>query len=111
MHIHIHASHMPLRPEVREYIERRLAFALQRQRLRIRHIAVHLADANGPRGGVDKLCQVRVQTEHSGQTIITERDSRLLTLIDRAADRAAHATNRRCHRRPSPARRVLGAAA
>ena len=46
---------------LREYAERRLAFALRRFELLTRHVTVRLTDTNGPKGGFDSRCSITLR--------------------------------------------------
>jgi ribosome-associated translation inhibitor RaiA len=45
-------------PALETHIEKRAEFALGRHRGHLQKLTVRLEDVNGPRGGVDKQCQV-----------------------------------------------------
>ena len=60
MQIEICGREVKVGERLREYIEQRARFALERLARPIRKIRVQLRDLNGPRGGVDKSCQVRI---------------------------------------------------
>ena len=93
---------------LREYAERRLAFALRRFEDRVRHLTVRLSDVNGPRGGVDSRCSITLQLR-DGRCIgvettsawpfasVTHAAKRLIAAVRREVDRA-HAPRQR--RRP-----------
>lgn len=103
---------------LREHVERRLRFAFDRGGQRIRRILVRLSDVNGPRGGKDKRCQLKLSLEQSPEVIIEETQSDLYAAVDRAARRAAVSVARRfsrkrAHRRDgsAPAEDALAARA
>ena len=60
MKIVIRAHQVDLTPELRDHVRRRLEFALGRLGPAVRAVQVTLADVNGPRGGVDKQCRMRI---------------------------------------------------
>jgi hypothetical protein len=84
---------------LRDHARRRLAFALARFGGWIREVELTLADVNGPRGGVDKLCRVRVHGAGVRDVIIEQRAAATEAAIDRAADRAAQSLGRTLDRR------------
>ncbi|MEW5966138.1 MAG: ribosome-associated translation inhibitor RaiA [Pseudomonadota bacterium] len=98
MHIDIRAQGFPLTEALREHAGRRIAFALSRFHDRMERVAVRLADDNGPRGGVDKRCQVRVHLRGLPEVVITEMSEDIYAAIDRAADRAGRTLARRLAR-------------
>ena len=73
----------------REYIERRLSFALGRFGSRIRRVMVRLEDTNGPRGGLDKRCHIEVRVPGRGVVVVDVRDVELEPAVSRAAERIA----------------------
>ena len=95
MQIDIQAHGVPLTGALREYTERRLRFALARAANRVRRIAVRFIDTNGPRGGVDKRCRIRVTLNGHGEVVIEDTQANLYLAIDRAADRIGRNVMRR----------------
>lgn len=72
---------------LRKHAEKRMQFATDRFDSRIREIDVRLIDANGPRGGVDKICRVTA-TLRSGLVVFAEdRQANFFAAINRAAKR------------------------
>jgi putative sigma-54 modulation protein len=65
---------------VKEQIHRRFTFALDRFEARIRKVRVDLIDLNGPRQGIDKLCQVTVLLRGLGRVT-----SKVAAAVARAA--------------------------
>lgn len=51
---------------MRESVERRVRFALRRLKALVPRADVQLADVNGPRGGLDKRCQIELRTDGAG---------------------------------------------
>ncbi len=80
---------------VRERIERRLDFALGRFGDQVRRVSIYLADVNGPRGGVDKLCRIAAELPGHGRAVVEGVDDSLSAAIDRTADRVGQAVSRR----------------
>lgn len=82
---------------VRERVERRLGFALARFGDRVGRVAVHLADVNGPRGGVDRRCRIVADVPGPGAApvVVEEAGDDLNAVIDRAAERVGRAVRRR----------------
>lgn len=86
-------------PALQELVERRVQFGLSRFVHTIREVHVTLADVNGPRGGVDKVCRVRVAGPKIDPIVIEEAAAGLATAIDGAIARAARTTARTIDRR------------
>ncbi len=57
-----------------------------------------LSDENGPRGGEDKRCRVRVGVDGPQDVVVEDVESDLYIAIDRAADRAGRVVARRLER-------------
>jgi putative sigma-54 modulation protein len=98
MRFDIRAQGFALTDAIREHAEHRLAFALSRFDDRLEQLAMRLTDDNGPRGGVDKRCQVRLRLHGAPEVVITEVSEDLYAAIDRAADRAGRTAARRIER-------------
>ena len=71
MQFEIRARDISISQALRNHIERRLRFALDRFARRIRQVRVTLGDPNGPRGGIDKCCKLAISLDHSS-TIVVE---------------------------------------
>ncbi len=83
---------------LRGHIERRLRFALDCFARRIRKVRVKLGDLNGPRGGVDKCCQLAISLAPSSTIVMEYRASNIYAAIDRLADKASRCIGRRLKR-------------
>jgi len=94
MKLTVHWKDLPASPELRERLERRLGFALGRFGSRVRAVWARLSDENGPRGGIDKCCKLRLRGEELGPLTVEASDSDLGAAIDRAADRLGRAVAR-----------------
>lgn len=78
---------------------RRVRFVLRRLSWLVPRARVQLADVNGPRGGVDKRCQLELKSDQTGTVVITSMARDWRTALDRALARAAAALMRRWRRR------------
>ncbi|MEN6497551.1 MAG: HPF/RaiA family ribosome-associated protein, partial [Thermoguttaceae bacterium] len=76
----ITARNLRLTKELRQQIMRRLQFALGRFAPRIQAVAVAISDENGPRGGPDKRCQLRITTRGAGELILQRQGADLEAL-------------------------------
>ena len=99
MKIDIRANGFALTEALREYAARRLRFALTRADDHVRRVSVHLGDVNGPRGGRDKRCRVRVMLKTRPDVVIDDVETDLYAAIDRAANRAGRCVARCVARR------------
>ena len=98
MRIEIQALGFPLTAALLDHTERRLSFALTRTSDRIKRVVVRLGDRNGPRGGEDKFCKIRVVLENSPPVLIEDAGADLYAVIDRAAERAGRNVAKRFDR-------------
>jgi ribosome-associated translation inhibitor RaiA len=81
-----------------EHVLTRLGFAFDRFRPRLLAVAVHVDDLNGPRGGRDKFCRVRVRVRGHGEIVAEDRSPDLVAALDRAVRRAQFAVSRAVER-------------
>lgn len=58
--VNIRVDGIPLDEVDRDYIRRRLAERLERYASSVERVSVRLRDINGPRGGVDVQCRIKV---------------------------------------------------
>lgn len=100
MQVLIHGERIKVSEELREYITRRLHFALGRFQSEIRRLDVRVGDVNGPRGGVDKTCQILVSLRPSGTSpvAVETSDTDLYAAIDRSTDRVGRSVARAVQR-------------
>lgn len=98
MRIDIQARGLDLTEHLREHTERRLHFALSWASDDVRAIDVRLSDINGPRGGNDKRCCIKITLTGTTDVVIEDGESDLYVAIDRAADRTERAVARRLER-------------
>lgn len=95
MRMDIKSSGLTLTAALIEHAERRLRFALTRSHDRILRVAVLVGDSNGPRGGTDKFCRIRVLLKKAPEVLIEDTDAELYAAIDRAAERAGRNVTKR----------------
>lgn len=98
MHFDVRSEGFELTGALQHHAQRRLDFALARFRPHLGWVYMRLTDDNGPRGGVDKRCQVRVRLPGLPRVVINELADDLYVAIDRAADRAGRTVARRLAR-------------
>ncbi|WP_374430016.1 HPF/RaiA family ribosome-associated protein [Ideonella dechloratans] len=91
--------------ELRELTERRVRFVLRRLGARVPRAEVQMWDENGPRGGVDKRCQVALHAEGAGPVVVTSVASDWRAALNDALARAARFLLRQW-RRGSDTRRM-----
>ena len=83
----------------RDDIARKLGMKLGKFASAIERITVRLSDANGPKGGRDQNCQIKVVVSGLPSIVVEERDSALQNAVDRAMKAMAIAVRRSVQRR------------
>src|SRR5215470_15104097 len=81
-----------------DYCLRSVLMRLGRFEGRVGQVTLRLKDVNGPRGGIDKRCQLVVDVADVGQLVFEAAHSDLSRAIDLAADRAKHGVSREVRR-------------
>lgn len=103
MTISIRVRDVEWNDELRNKVERSLDFALDRYHTQVDHVSVYVADLNGPKGGVDKLCQITATLKRGKPVMILERGADLVATINRALGRLGHSLGRNIQRAKKPA--------
>lgn len=99
MQIIIKAREFSLTDTLRDHVERRLRFALTVGDKQIQRVVVRLSDINGPRGGLDKCCNLQVVLAGLNDVVVEDIETDLYVAIDRAVNRAGKTVRRRLTRR------------
>ena len=89
---------------MRDLSVERVRFALRRLTALVPWARVQFSDVNGPRGGVDKRCQVELKTEGAGMVVIASLARDWRTALDRSLTRAIRVLTRSLHRSQKPVR-------
>jgi len=82
----------------KEYLQRKLARVLAKFGSAVERTSVRLEDVNGPRGGIDKRCQVKVVLKGLQSVYVDERHRSVRAAMDRALSRADHAVRQALQR-------------
>lgn len=82
----------------REHVERCLHYAFGRFSPQIRTIEVSLTDVNGPKGGDDLQCRMKVVLLRKGDLLVEGKGASVEAVVSETADRAALAVSRRLDR-------------
>lgn len=90
----LHSSGLEWNAILRDHLERRLLFALSRFDQKISKVNVYVADHNGPKGGIDKSCQIIVQMPGFTNVVAKTVDAEWIACIDRATTRIGHNVQR-----------------
>lgn len=98
MQLDIQTNGFSLTDGIREYTKRSMKFAYDRDNGQIMLARVSLADINGPRGGVDKKCQITLTLAGKNNIVIEDIKSNLYMAIDRASERCERTLIRQLER-------------
>jgi hypothetical protein len=96
---HVRAIGFELSDDNRALIRRRLGMKLGKFATSIERVTVRVCDTNGPRGGVDQVCNVKVVLSGLPSVVIERRDVALHAAIDGALRATEQAVGRRVGRR------------
>jgi ribosome-associated translation inhibitor RaiA len=97
--IFIRAAGLPIDRADREYLRRKLDLRLGKFARNVERVSVRIGDANGPRGGVDKTCTIKVVLPHVPSVVIVAQHASLKAAMDDAMQRVARTVRRLLHRR------------
>jgi len=95
---------------LRAYILRRVRSQARRIGKALRAVVVRVSDVNGPRGGVDKRCQIMLVRRGQRPVTIEEVRTDAYAAVDVAVERAALAAGRDVARARATRRRRAGRA-
>ncbi len=90
--------------QMRDLSLERVRFALRRLTTFVPHAKVQFSDVNGPRGGVDKRCQLELKTDTAGTVVIASLAQDWRTALDRSLIRATRVLTRSLQRTHKPTR-------
>jgi hypothetical protein len=104
---HVRVIGVELSDDNSALIRRRLGMKLGKFATSIERVTVRVCDTNGPRGGVDQVCNVKVVLSGLPSVVIERRDVALHAAIDGALRATEQAVGRRVgRRRMKPLRRT-----
>lgn len=83
---------------LRDHAVRRLHFHLSRFGKEITGVLVRIADVNGPKGGVDKRCQLMVRGPRFGSAVLDEMSGDAFSAVDMAVERVGRSIGRKLDR-------------
>jgi len=98
MQFEIRGMDISISQALRDHIERRLRFALDRFASRVRQVRVKVGDLNGPRGGIDKCCKLAISLDRPSTIVLESHAANVYAAIDCVADKAATYVCRRLKR-------------
>lgn len=100
---HVHVTGVALSHEQRADVRHKLGTKLGKFAWSIERVSVRLRDANGPRGGVDQECTVKVVLSGLPSVVVKRRNALAQVAIDealRAVERAVRRSVRRRRMKP-----------
>ena len=89
----------------RAYLRRKLGMKLGKFARAVERVTVRVRDVNGPRGGVDKLCSIKVVLTGLPSVVVEQKHASLQVAMDAALRRTEAAVRRSVKRRTTRARR------
>jgi len=95
MNLEVYGKGVRLNQRLRNHVERRLRFALDRFGDRIRRVRVRLKDTNGPKGGRDIRCHIEAWLTPGQMVLVEESRTDPFAAVARASDRIGHSISRR----------------
>ena len=98
MEVHIVDRNVGITEAQDENIKRCLQFAFDRFSSHVRTIDVSISDVNGPKGGDDLLCRMKVALQGKGELLVEGKGISVEALVAETADRASLAVSRRLDR-------------
>lgn len=94
MKVHVRFRGLQLSGALREFVLRRVHFQLSRFGHELTAVVVRVGDVNGPRGGIDKRCQVTVRGPRVRSSTLQETSSDAYAAVSSAVDRVARTVGR-----------------
>jgi putative sigma-54 modulation protein len=99
MPVHIRAVAAALDAGDRSYLRRKLGTRLGKFARSIERASVRVKDVNGPRGGIDKVCRIKVVLSGLPSVVVEQRAASLQAAMDGALGRTPRAVKRAVQRR------------
>ena len=88
-----------LSPDDRTYIRRKLGLRLGKFATSVERVSVRLEDVNGPRGGIDRVCRIKVVLSGLPSVVYEKRGRSLRAVVDGAIGGVQRALRRTLQRR------------
>lgn len=99
MPVHIRSADAALDDGDRDYLRRKLGTKLRKFARAIERASVRVKDVNGPRGGIDKVCRIKVVLTGLPSVVVEERAATLQEAMDGALGRTERTVKRSVERR------------
>ena len=95
MRLELRVKGMNAENALRDYVERRIHFALSGFRAELGRVAIQLKNGAGSQGSSQKQCQIVIRLLPSGSVSVVATHADLFGAIDRAVERAGQSVQRR----------------
>jgi putative sigma-54 modulation protein len=86
---------------LREYVLRAVHFHLSRFGREVSSVSARIGDLNGPRGGIDKRCQLHVRGPRLGSVVVADVNADAHAAVDACVERAGRTVGRELEQRRS----------
>jgi ribosomal subunit interface protein len=107
--VNIRAMDIEVDDETRGYVRRKLGRKLGKFAMSIERVSVRLRDVNGPRGGIDHRCRIKVVLSGLPSVVAEGQHTSMKEAIDAAMATAERSVRRRVQRRRmEPRKRARG---
>lgn len=101
----IHSPGVPLDADDRAYLRRKLGRRLGKFVPNVQRVSVRFKDTNGPRGGVDKYCRIKVTLRDLPAVVVEAKAPSTQAAMDRALKKLGPAVTRPLQQRVTRVRR------
>jgi hypothetical protein len=102
MEISIRTRDVEITTELEALVARRVQLALDAFGSRVDEVSVYFADLNGPRHGIDKLCQITARVQGIGEVMVLEKGTTTGGALSRAARRLKYSVSQEVDRTTRP---------
>jgi ribosome-associated translation inhibitor RaiA len=103
----IRVAGVELQPEHRVYIRERLGMKLGKYAMSIERASVRVRDVNGPKGGIDYLCRIKVVLSGLPSVVVSQQAESIEAAVNAALDAVERAVRRTLQRRRTkPIKRI-----
>jgi|MudIll2142460700_1097286.scaffolds.fasta_scaffold07786_2 hypothetical protein len=99
MKLSIRTRHLSLSPETQTELRQRVVVAFARISPWVRAVDITVADINGPKGGADKQCRLRVRGRSIPDIVVEHVGCDTIATVALAVERAGQALVRKMARR------------
>ncbi len=101
MQVRVYSSNLDINRELRDHVERRISFALDRMSKHVNWVGIRLGDLSSARPA-NKQCTIQISLDGGATLSVEHFDSSILESVVGAADRAAKAVSRHLAESPTP---------